>query len=49
VAELTAGRVHFERYEDIEQHEKGINRAGGPYIAWFKDPAGNVLSLLQER
>jgi hypothetical protein len=31
------------------QDEKGINRAGGPYIAWFKDPAGNILAVLQER
>jgi catechol 2,3-dioxygenase-like lactoylglutathione lyase family enzyme len=49
VDELTARGVQFERYEGIEQDEKGINRAGGPYIAWFKDPAGNVLSVLQER
>ena len=47
--ELTARGVQFERYEGIEQDGKGINRAGGPYIAWFKDPAGNVLSVLQER
>ena len=31
------------------QDPKGINRAGGPYIAWFKDPAGNILAVLQER
>ena len=31
------------------QDDKGINRAGGPYIAWFKDPAGNILAVLQER
>jgi catechol 2,3-dioxygenase-like lactoylglutathione lyase family enzyme len=49
VDELTARGVQFERYEGIEQDEKGINRAGGPYITWFKDPAGNVLSVLQER
>jgi catechol 2,3-dioxygenase-like lactoylglutathione lyase family enzyme len=49
VDELTARGVQFERYEGIEQDGKGINRAGGPYIAWFKDPAGNVLSVLQER
>jgi catechol 2,3-dioxygenase-like lactoylglutathione lyase family enzyme len=49
VDELTARGVQFERYEGIEQDEKGINRAGGPYIAWFRDPAGNVLSVLQER
>jgi catechol 2,3-dioxygenase-like lactoylglutathione lyase family enzyme len=45
-----AGRgVQFDRYDGMEQDEKGIMRAGGPYIAWFKDPAGNVLSVLQER
>jgi catechol 2,3-dioxygenase-like lactoylglutathione lyase family enzyme len=49
VDELTARGVQFERYEGIEQDWKGINRADGPYIAWFKDPAGNVLSVLQER
>ena len=39
--------VEFERYEGLEQDEKGISRgAGGPPIAWFKDPAGNVLSVL---
>jgi catechol 2,3-dioxygenase-like lactoylglutathione lyase family enzyme len=41
--------VQFERYPGMEQDERGIMRAGGPYIAWFKDPAGNVLSVLQER
>jgi catechol 2,3-dioxygenase-like lactoylglutathione lyase family enzyme len=41
--------VTFERYEEMEQDERGIMRAGGPYIAWFTDPAGNVLSVLQER
>ena len=46
---LTARGVRFERYEGIEQDERGICRAGGPYIAWFTDPAGNILSVLQER
>ena len=46
---LTTRGVEFERYEGMDQDEKGIMRAGGPYIAWFKDPAGNVLSVLQER
>jgi catechol 2,3-dioxygenase-like lactoylglutathione lyase family enzyme len=46
---LAARGVQFERYEGTEQDEKGIMRAMGPYIAWFKDPAGNVLSVLQER
>jgi catechol 2,3-dioxygenase-like lactoylglutathione lyase family enzyme len=49
VDELTARGVQFERYEGIEHDEKGISRANGPYIAWFKDPAGNILSVLQER
>jgi catechol 2,3-dioxygenase-like lactoylglutathione lyase family enzyme len=46
---LSARGARFERYDGMEQDEKGIMRAGGPYIAWFKDPAGNVLSVLQER
>jgi catechol 2,3-dioxygenase-like lactoylglutathione lyase family enzyme len=49
VDELTARGVRFERYEGAEQDEKGISRAaGGPAIAWFKDPAGNILSVIQE-
>ncbi len=46
---LTARGVQFERYDGVEQDDKGVMRAMGPYIAWFKDPAGNVLSVLQER
>jgi catechol 2,3-dioxygenase-like lactoylglutathione lyase family enzyme len=49
VDELAARGVEFERYDSFDQDEKGIMRAVGPYIAWFKDPAGNVLSVLQER
>jgi predicted enzyme related to lactoylglutathione lyase len=41
--------VQIERYESFTQDERGIMRERGPYIAWFKDPAGNVLSVLQER
>jgi predicted enzyme related to lactoylglutathione lyase len=49
VDELTARGVSFERYDGFEQDEKGIARgSGGPPIAWFKDPAGNVLAVLQE-
>jgi catechol 2,3-dioxygenase-like lactoylglutathione lyase family enzyme len=48
VDDLAARGVRFERYEGFEQDEKGVFRGGGPYIAWFKDPAGNVLSLLQQ-
>lgn len=47
VDELKSRGVRFERYGD-ETDEKGIFRGGGPLIAWFKDPAGNVLSVLQE-
>ena len=49
VDELAARGVRFERYDGFDQDEKGIHRTEGPYIAWFKDPAGNVLSVLQER
>jgi predicted enzyme related to lactoylglutathione lyase len=48
VDELAARGVRFERYEGFEQDEKGIARGNGPNIAWFKDPAGNILSVLQE-
>jgi catechol 2,3-dioxygenase-like lactoylglutathione lyase family enzyme len=47
VDELSSRGVEFERYEGFEQDEKGIARAGGPDIAWFKDPAGNILSVLK--
>jgi catechol 2,3-dioxygenase-like lactoylglutathione lyase family enzyme len=47
---LTERGVVFERYEgsDNETDEKGIFRGGGPLIAWFKDPAGNVLSVIED-
>jgi hypothetical protein len=48
VDELVERGVRFERYEDSEQDEKGINRGEGPLIAWFKDPARNVLSVIQQ-
>ena len=46
VDELTARGVRFERYEGFDQDERGIHREGPP-IAWFKDPAGNVLSVIK--
>ena len=46
VDDLTAAGVRFERYDGIETDEKGIFRGEGPDIAWFKDPAGNILSVL---
>jgi catechol 2,3-dioxygenase-like lactoylglutathione lyase family enzyme len=49
VDELTGRGVQLEKYEGMGQDANGINRAGGPYIAWFKDPAGNILSVLQPR
>ena len=47
---LAAAGVVLERYEGtpMETDAKGIFRGGGPLIAWFKDPAGNVLSIIQE-
>ncbi|MEB2780901.1 VOC family protein [Algoriphagus sp. C2-6-M1] len=50
VDELTAKGVQFEQYSDpIQTDEKGICReGGGPLVAWFKDPAGNILSVLEE-
>lgn len=45
--ELIDRGVAFEHYPGTD--EKGIQRGGGPLIAWFKDPAGNILSVLQEQ
>src|SRR5262245_37943462 len=49
VDDLGSPGVQFERYDAFDQDEKGIARtpSGGPDIAWFKDPAGNILSVLQ--
>ena len=44
---LTARGVTFERYDGMAQDEKGISRDQGPDIAWFRDPAGNILSVLK--
>jgi len=50
VDDLAARGVSFEKYDGFEQDEKGIARGEGqPSIAWFTDPAGNILSVLQER
>jgi len=49
VDDLAKAGVRFEHYEgEIKTDDKGIHRGPGPKIAWFKDPAGNVLSLLQD-
>jgi predicted enzyme related to lactoylglutathione lyase len=50
VEELTKRGVKFLHYEgDLKTDEKGIFRGGGPVIAWFTDPAGNILSVLEEK
>ncbi|HYT57971.1 MAG TPA: VOC family protein [Verrucomicrobiae bacterium] len=50
VGQLTKRGVRFERYEgEPKTDEKGIFRGGGPLIAWFKDSAGNILSVLEEK
>jgi catechol 2,3-dioxygenase-like lactoylglutathione lyase family enzyme len=47
---LAARGVRFTRYDGFNQDQKGISREeGGPPIAWFTDPAGNILSVLEER
>lgn len=49
VDELKEKGVRFEHYEgELQTDEKGIFRGEGPTIAWFKDPAGNVLSVIEE-
>jgi catechol 2,3-dioxygenase-like lactoylglutathione lyase family enzyme len=49
VDDLSAAGVRFERYDGIESDERGVVRGGdGPTIAWFKDPAGNILSVLEQ-
>lgn len=50
VDELTKRGVRFEIYDEpgLKTDEKGISRGEGPTIAWFKDPAGNILSVLEE-
>lgn len=49
VGQLADRGVEFERYEGtpMETDAQGIFRGGGPLIAWFTDPAGNVLSVIQ--
>jgi catechol 2,3-dioxygenase-like lactoylglutathione lyase family enzyme len=48
VDELTSRGVTFQQYENPPTDAKGIMRAGGPLIAWFTDPAGNVFSVIQQ-
>jgi hypothetical protein len=39
--------VEFERYEGFDHDERGVVRGSGPTIAWFRDPAGNILSVVE--
>jgi catechol 2,3-dioxygenase-like lactoylglutathione lyase family enzyme len=47
VDDLAAKGVEFLRYDGFGQDEKGISREAGPPIAWFTDPAGNILAILE--
>jgi catechol 2,3-dioxygenase-like lactoylglutathione lyase family enzyme len=47
VDRLTSAGVRFERYEGMEMDDRGISRGEGPNIAWFTDPAGNIISVLE--
>jgi hypothetical protein len=49
VDDLTKRGVRFKHYNqgDLKMEEKGIIRGNGPTIAWFKDPAGNILSVVK--
>ena len=51
VDELVELGVRLEHYDlpDLKTDKRGIARGPGPQIAWFKDPAGNILSVLEER
>ncbi len=51
VDDLSERGVRFEIYDqpELKTDAKGIFRGGGPVIAWFKDPAGNILSVLEEK
>lgn len=49
VEELSRRGVRFEQYEgELKTDEKGVFRGAGPLIAWFRDPAGNILSVLEQ-
>src|SRR5262245_21545107 len=47
VAELVARGVKFEKYDMPGVDEKGISTAGGARAAWFKDPEGNIMAIIQ--
>lgn len=49
VDRLTAAGVQMQHYPGLDQDEKGISRGDGSAIAWFTDPAGNILAVLEQR
>ena len=50
VDQLTRAGIRFEHYEgEMKTDSKGVFRGDGPNIAWFKDPAGNFLSVLEDK
>lgn len=48
VDELSQRGVAFERYDGMPQDDRGVMRGNGPPIAWFTDPAGNIVSVIEE-
>lgn len=48
VDELISKGINFEQYKEFKTDEKGISREWGQEIAWFKDPAGNIISVMRE-
>ena len=48
IDDLVSRGVTFERYDGLDQDVRGVLRAYGPPIAWFRDPAGNILSLIEQ-
>lgn len=49
VDELISKGINFEQYKEFKTDEKGISREWGQEIAWFKDPAGNIISVMREQ
>ena len=50
VDDLISSGIRFEQYEgELKTDKKGIFHGGGPKIAWFKDPAGNIISVVEEK
>ena len=48
VAELSGRGIGFERYDGFDHDEQGIVRGPGPQIAWFEDPSGNTIAVMQQ-